>query len=68
MAVDVARWEAHAESDIGVRIHAYLLNHPPPADSDIADRLDRIARDLQESGRLNLQSLHQRRLRAVGAG
>lgn len=62
---ETAEWDARAEVEIGVLIHAYLLNHPPPPASTTAPRLERIAIDLQECGRANLAALGARRLIAV---
>lgn len=61
----IERWEARAEHDVGVFIARYLAEHPCPASSVIAARLEQSAQDLQAAGQLGLDRLGQSRLRAV---
>ena len=63
-----AEWEARAELDVGVLIHAYLATHPAPGESDLSQRLGGIAEDLQVAGRTRLRALGSRALVAIGGG
>ncbi len=60
---EVARWEAQAEYDIGVLIRRYLQENAPPPESQMADELAGVARDLQDVGSAHLRRLGQDRLR-----
>ena len=60
-----AVWDAHAELDIGVLIHSYLIAHPAPSDSQAVGVLAESARDLQEAGRAHLAHLHRRPLTSI---
>jgi hypothetical protein len=49
-------------------IRSYLLTHPAPGHSEVADNLDDAAERLVNAGLLNLDRLGQPRLRVAGGG
>jgi hypothetical protein len=59
-------WEARTEADIGMLIHSYLLTHPAPGRSEVADNLEDAAARLVNAGVINLDRLGQPRLRIAG--
>jgi hypothetical protein len=61
-----AEWEARAQADIGVLIRSYLLTHPAPVRSEVADVLDDSAARLISAGSMLLDHLGEPRLRIAG--
>jgi hypothetical protein len=65
-SAEQTEWEARAQADIGVLIHSYLLTHPAPCRSVVADALDDSAAMLMDAGLRWLNHLGQPRLRLTG--
>lgn len=60
-----AKWDAHAEEDIGAMIERYLSSAPAPPGSSCSEPFGRWARQLRQSGLARREALGEPQLRAL---